>query len=93
MIPEEDPFDRSRFQRARRVRPDPSYEASFASPEDVILKKMVYYGEGGSEKHLRDVAGVVKISGDTLDRGYVDEWAGRLDVADIWREILRRLEE
>lgn len=91
VIPEGGSFDRSRFQRARRVRPDPSYEATFASPEDVILKKLIYYREGGSEKHLRDIAGVVKISGEELDWSYLGQWAERMDVADIWQTVLERL--
>ncbi|MDX1630856.1 MAG: hypothetical protein R3234_03290 [Thermoanaerobaculia bacterium] len=93
MIPEESPFDQMRFERARRVRPDPEFEAMFATPEDVILMKMVYFREGGSEKHLRDIAGVVKISGDALDRSYLAEWARRLEVTEIWHSILVRLEK
>lgn len=92
VIPKCDAFDRSRFRRARRVRAGSAYEATFASPEDVILKKLVYYREGRSEKHLRDIAGVVKISGDDLDWRYLSEWAERLHVTDIWQRVLTRLD-
>ena len=51
MIRKDTPFDRSRFSRARTIRPAETYEAQFASPEDVILKKMEYYREGGSARH------------------------------------------
>lgn len=34
------PFDRSRFVRTRVLRPAESYEAAFASAEDVIIKKL-----------------------------------------------------
>ncbi|RPJ03448.1 MAG: hypothetical protein EHM31_00745 [Candidatus Aminicenantes bacterium] len=37
------------------------------TPEDVILKKMVFYRDGGSDKHLRDIAGILKISSDAID--------------------------
>lgn len=53
-------FDRSRFERIRRIFPAESYQANFASPEDVIIKKMQYYREGGSEKHLRDITGSLR---------------------------------
>ena len=43
MIPDRGPFDRSRFERRRRIRSDPELEASFASPEDVVLKKIEVY--------------------------------------------------
>lgn len=91
MIPDDSAFNRSRFARANRVRPEPDYEASFASPEDVILKKLEYHAAGGSDKHLRDIAGVLKISGDSIDRRYIDDWAARMGVADLWRDVVRRL--
>jgi hypothetical protein len=67
------------------------WEARFASPEDVILKKLQYDQMGGSEKHLRDIAGVFKIQGAQLDLAYLDEWADRLGVAEIWRGLRDRI--
>jgi hypothetical protein len=93
ILPSDSPFDRSRFARARRLRPSVAYEASFASPEDVIIKKMDYYRAGGSEKHLRDIAGVLKISGAQLDRAYIEDWAARLGVDEIWQAVLERARE
>lgn len=92
MIPAPSAFDRSRFARARREQVAADYTASFASPEDVILKKLEFHREGGSDKHLRDVAGMLEVSGEEIDRGYVEEWAERLGVGEIWRTILDRLE-
>jgi hypothetical protein len=80
-------FDRSRFARCRRVAIGPDAEASFASPEDVILKKLEFYRDAGSEKHLRDIAGILKISGESIDKAYVTQWAKELGVQDIW-EVL-----
>ena len=60
IVPESSPFNKSRFIRVRRVRCDRGLDACFAAPEDVILKKMDYYRQGGSEKHLRDIVGVLK---------------------------------
>lgn len=77
MVRRDMPFDRSRFARARSLRPAESYEAAFASAEDVIIKKMEYYREGASEKHLRDSAGMLKVSGAEIDRVYIGEW-GRI---------------
>jgi hypothetical protein len=86
------PFNRSRFARSRRLTPGPDFQATFASPEDVILKKMEYYREGHSDKHLRDIAGVFKISGDQIDRGYLEEWIARLGLEEVWAEVLNRLD-
>jgi len=37
-----------------------------APPEYVILRKLEYYREGGSEKHLRDIAGMMKLASDQI---------------------------
>jgi hypothetical protein len=83
-------FDRTRLQRGLRLDVMPDRTVWYASPEDVILKKMVYYREGGSEKHLRDIAGVLRVRGEQLDRNYLLEWAKRLDLGDIWQLILEQ---
>jgi hypothetical protein len=84
-------FDRNRLLRARRLPVLPDREVSFASPEDVILKKMQYFQEGGSEKHLRDIAGVLLIQGVHIDREYILQWASRLGVSEIWTTLQSQL--
>jgi hypothetical protein len=79
------------LQRRRRLRLLPDREADVASPEDVILGKLLYYAEGGSEKHVRDIGGIIKISGEALDLSYVNQFATQLGVAEIWQEILKRI--
>ena len=91
VIPAMDEFDRSRFARARKFRPAADYEATFASAEDVIVKKLQFYAEGGSDKHLRDIAGVLRISPSDVDRDYVTDWANRLGLRNIWDLILDQL--
>jgi hypothetical protein len=44
-----------------------------SSPEDAILKKMEFFKAGGSDKHLRDIAGVLKMSGQEIDRPYIEQ--------------------
>lgn len=91
IVPAMDDFDRSRFARAKRVHPGENFEADFASPEDVIVKKMQFYAEGGSEKHLRDIAGVLRISAESIDRNYISGWAEKLGVDKVWNLILSQL--
>jgi hypothetical protein len=93
IIRKDTPFDQSRFARARALRPVESYEAAFASVEDVIIKKMEYCREGGSDKHLRDIAGMLKISGQEIDEAYIVAWTDRLGLRPIWDLIQHRLKE
>jgi len=93
MIKKNTPHDKSRFERIRRIFPMESYQANFSAPEDVIIKKMEYYKEGGSDKHLRDIAGILKISGESVDRNYIFEWAQHLGLLEIWDAIQKKLNE
>ena len=74
IIRKETPFDDSRFERARRIRPASDFDALFASPEDVIIKKIDYYRMGCLEKHLRDITGVLNVSGHRIDYDYIETW-------------------
>lgn len=85
-------FDQSRFQRARRLQPGPNFSAWFASPEDVILKKLEFYQRGGSDKHLRDIGGILRVSGASLDYDYLDNWARELGLTAEWQEARARAE-
>mgnify|MGYP006961843649 CR=1 FL=1 len=40
------------------------------------------------EPHLRDIAGILMVSGDTLDREYLAAWAARLDLTSLWSQVL-----
>jgi Nucleotidyl transferase AbiEii toxin, Type IV TA system len=64
----------------------------FLSPEDVILKKMDFYREGGSDKHIRDIAGILKIRGDKVDRAYIADWSKTLGLSEIWDAIVARID-
>jgi hypothetical protein len=91
IVPEPGPFNQSRFARVRRVHAGQDFEACFASPEDAILKKMEYYREGGSEKHLRDITGVLRTSGEQIDMAYIAQWAERMGLGDIWTAIQEQM--
>jgi hypothetical protein len=84
-------FDRQRLDRTRRLPTFPDRTVSFASPEDVIIKKLQYFCDGGSEKHLRDIAGVIRVQGDRIDRDRIVEWARRLGLSEAWERALARL--
>lgn len=91
IIPESTSFNDSRFSRIRRLHAAENLDVFFASPEDAIIKKMEYYREGGSEKHLRDIAGVLKISRDQIDMQYITQWAEQMDLGDLWSDIQKAI--
>jgi hypothetical protein len=56
-----------------------------APPEYVILRKLEYFREGGSEKHLRDIRGILNVSGALLDQSALDEWIQRRGLQAEWQ--------
>jgi hypothetical protein len=90
MVAQPDAFNESRFERIRMVKPFGEMPIAFASPEDVILKKLEYFREGGSEKHLRDIDAIRRVQGEDLDEAYLDRWADRLGVRAEWDRVRGR---
>lgn len=63
-----------------------------ATPEDTIVAKLEWAKEGASERQLRDVVGILRVQGDTVDREYISRWVEALGLEDQW-ERARALEE
>ena len=61
--------------------------ASFSRPEDVIINKLISYKEGRSEKHLRDIRGMLQISGEQFDLSYIDKKTKELGLYSFWEEL------
>jgi len=64
--------------------------ATIASPEDVIIKKLAFFQEGGSEKHLSDIRGVLVVMGEQLDRGYIEKWVSRRGLTREWLTVAKQ---
>ena len=92
MIARDDAWGRSQLARRLRRAVLPDAEAYVAAPEDVILGKLWYYNEGGSDKHLRDIAAMLDVSADEIDRKYIDEWSARLDLSESWQAAKQHAE-
>lgn len=56
----------------------------FAPPEYVILWKLEFHREGGGDKHIRDIKGILAVSGDQLDRPILTEAVSSLDLSRSW---------
>ncbi|HSR54400.1 MAG TPA: hypothetical protein VLV83_26545 [Acidobacteriota bacterium] len=57
----------------------------FASPEDTVLHKLVWYklGDQVSERQWTDILGVLRIQAGGLDEAYLNQWAEHLGVSDL----------
>ena len=59
-------------------------ELWLAPVEYVILRKLEYYREGQSEKHLRDIAGILSISPDQINFDELNEKIKKLVLEEEW---------
>ena len=80
------PFNQQQLARRQAQLLEPPDQVAYvASPEDVVLAKLEWYRLGGevSERQWRDIQGVLDVQGARLDRGYLEQWATTLGVADL----------
>jgi len=86
-----EPWRAGQVSRRRRVTlgsGDETFSGYVAAPEDVILGKLWYYSEGGGDRHLRDIAGILRVTGDGVDRAEVERWARQLGYLEIWQAVI-----
>ena len=85
IIRKENPFSRSEFGRRQR-RDLGGVEGDVATAEDVVLAKLAWATIGQSERQLRDVAGILRMTGNDLDHEYLAKWVDELGVRDQWEQ-------
>ncbi len=74
----------------KRKRINVEGEAFWLAPvEYVILRKLEYYREGGSEKHLRDIAGILALSSDQIDFKQLDARIRENGLEKEWEKASR----
>ena len=87
------PFDRSRYKRAQdHIFPGADEPIKLASPEDVILNKLLWFRQDGieSEKHWRDVNCIIRVQDKALDLRYLRKWATTLHVRELLDVAIKR---
>lgn len=81
-----DEFNAWAFRNARKM--DFKGETIMvAPPECVIVRKLEFFREGGSDKHLRDIRTMLKVSGEQIDQSELARWIQRLDLAAQWKLV------
>jgi hypothetical protein len=56
-----------------------------APPEYVIIGKLEFYREGGSEKHLRDIRGVLKST--QVDLAFLEKEIEKRGLIEQWKQV------
>lgn len=58
-----------------------------ASPEQVVLQKLRFRQRGASERHLRDIRGILRVMGDAIDISTLEQMARAHGIEPQWREM------
>jgi hypothetical protein len=89
IVSKNSPFDRARFAR-RTITQIADVNVYAATPEDVVIAKLLWSKSGESERQINDAAGVIRMQGDALDIEYVERWVEVLEVREQWHAARER---
>jgi len=73
--------------RRQRLELTASAHLWLAPPEYVITQKLLYFREGGSDKHVRDIRGMLALSDERIDRDALLEWIAELGLGAQWKQV------
>jgi hypothetical protein len=82
----EDELHKWAMARRRKVKIE-DCEIWLAPPEYVIIRKLEFSKEGGSEKHLRDIKRMLEISGEIIDTAELERKIKKYRLVDEWEKV------
>ncbi|MEM9074447.1 MAG: hypothetical protein AAGE52_38490 [Myxococcota bacterium] len=81
-----DPFHEWALARRREI-PVDEVPVPLAPLEYVIVRKLEFFREGHSEKHLKDIRAMLRVSGQLLDREELTRWVEHLGLETELRRV------
>ena len=79
-----DDLHRWGFKNRRRVSIRNDFEIWMAPPEYVIIRKLQYFKEGGSEKHLSDISKMLGQGEFVIDQSLINVWVDQKRLTEEW---------
>ena len=63
-----------------------------ASAEDVVIAKLEWSKLAQSQRQIEDVASILRLRWEVLDRSYLERWISELDLKQEWSNAKRMAE-
>ena len=79
-----DPLHEWALARGRRIEMGDGETLMIAPPEYVIVRKLEYFREGGSEKHLRDIRSMLTHSAEEISTAELESWIASRGLEEAW---------
>lgn len=89
VVRKDDVFQKEAFSRRKKIKYT-DFELWIISREDLILSKLNWAKNTGSEMQRRDIANILR---NGYDENYVESWAAKLEVTDLLAECRKMLGE
>ncbi len=83
----DDPLHAWAFERVQTIEVDGA-RLCVAPVEYVISRKLAYFAQSGSTRHLEDIARIRRIQQDRIDQPSLDEWIRVLGLDEAWGRAL-----
>ena len=77
------------FPRRKRIPLGTGSSLWVAPPEYIITRKLEYFSEGGSEKHIDDIQGILAASSSLIDQDALASWIVKLGLSDAWQVVTK----
>ena len=87
-------IDREEMRR-RRPQTIADMQLVVATPEDIVLQKLIWFRKGGevSDRQWRDVSGILKVQGERIDWDYLNHWAESLNLSELLQLVREESEQ
>ncbi len=82
------PFSEEEFGRRKQVVVQ-GFAIFAASAEDVAVAKLEWAKLAQSQRHIQDVAGILRMSWESLDHAYLEKWIVELGLSTEWTDARR----
>jgi hypothetical protein len=82
------PFSEKEFSRRQLVDLQ-GLRLYIAGVEDVIIAKLEWAKLANSQRQIEDVASMLRLRADTLDKSYLEKWISELDLHEQWSSARR----
>jgi hypothetical protein len=79
------PYRHAEFERRKQIEID-DFSTWIVSKEDLIISKLFWAKDSGSEVQLRDVRNLTTTGCDT---SYIERWTRELELFSLWQQVMR----
>ncbi|MEX2571667.1 MAG: nucleotidyl transferase AbiEii/AbiGii toxin family protein [Gemmatimonadota bacterium] len=84
-----DAIEISQIERRLRRTILSELDAWCSPPEELVMKKLLYYHQGASDKHLRDITSMLRISPEEIDLERLRAMAVKHGVGELLDRVVR----